>query len=262
VDSEEQPALPAGRLGRALKKGITDAYDHLGLVIASSFIWSAAVLIPAAVGTEVQRRVAAGGVWFAAAGVAFAVVVGAPLLAGVFRMAYRIAYRDDPSLADLLAGFRELLGSSCALAAVNLVIVGVLAADAAFFFGVFGPLRPNWLFFGLGTLCLYALLGWLMAALYQLPVLAAQRPMGQRQGWLPAVKKSFLLAAGNPLFTIGLFVVTLGFGILCALSVIGMLALYVGAVSVLLTHALRELYIRYGVVEEPPEAVEDRGWHS
>jgi len=86
--------------------------------------------------------------------------------------------------------------------------------------------------------------------------------MGQRQGWLPAVKKSLLLAAGNLLFTIGLFVVTLGFGILCALSVIGMLALYVGAVSVLLTHALRELYVRYGVVEEPPEAVEDRGWHS
>jgi hypothetical protein len=94
------------------------------------------------------------------------------------------------------------------------------------------------------------------------PAVAVQRPMGQRQGWLPAVKKSLLLAAGNLLFTIGLFVVTLGFGILCALSVIGMLALYVGAVSVLLTHALRELYVRYGVVEEPPEAVEDRGWHS
>jgi hypothetical protein len=261
VDSEEQAALPAARLGRALKKGIADAYDRLGLMIASSIIWTVAVLAPAAIGAEIQRRIALGGIVYAAAGLGVAALVGSPLLAGVFRMAYRIAYRDDPSLADLLSGFRELLGASWALAAVNLVVVTVLAADAAFFFGMIGPLGRNWLFFGLGTVCLYVLLAWLMAALYQLPVLAAQRPMGQRQGWLPAVKKSLLLAAGNPLFTIGLFVVTLGFGILCALSVIGMLILYIGAVSVLLTHALRELYIRYGVVQEPPEAAEDKGWH-
>lgn len=260
VEETRQVELPRASLARALGKGIVDVYDRLGLVVAASFIWSVAVLIPVTVGLELQRRIPMRPPWLSIAGAAAAALIGGPILAGTFRMAYKAVYRDDPSLLDLFSGFRELLRSSLALVGVSAAAAAILAADSAFFFGIIGPLGRNWVFFAVGAACLYALLAWLMTAMYHLPALAAQRPMGQREGALAAIRKSLLLAAHNPGFTIGLFVVILGFTVLCTASVIGLPLLFAGTVSMVLTRALRELFLRYGIVEEPPEVVEDKGW--
>lgn len=257
-ENVEQMRLPPARFGRAMKKGFRDVYDYLGLVVASSLIWSL-VWLGLAAGWYALSRAVGVSVGLAVGCSAAALIIVAPLGAGLCRMAYRIVYRDDPSLLDIPDGFRGLLLPSWALAGINAAVTVVLIADAAFFFGAFGPFRGSWVGFALGALCLYLLLVWLMTALYHLPVLAAQRPMGQRRGAVAVIKKSFVLAAHNPGFTIGLFVVTLGLGILCALSVIGMLILYAGAVSIILTHALRELFVRYEIVEESRETVEDMG---
>ncbi|MBI2843497.1 MAG: hypothetical protein HYX78_08865 [Armatimonadetes bacterium] len=243
-----------------MKIGIADAWDRLGLVVASSLIWALVVLVPVAVAAELAKKQPSAALWITIISLAAAVLLGAPLLAGIFRMAYKIVYREDPGLEDLAAGFRELSRSAISLALLNVAVVGVLTVDALFLLGVIGPFKGGPVLALAGILCIYLLLGWTAAAIYQLPALAAQRPMGQREGAIAAIKKSFLLAAHNPAFTIGLFVVILGLGILCAVSVLGMLVLYVGLVSVILTRALRELYIRYGIVEEPPEVVEDAGW--
>jgi hypothetical protein len=257
VTNEEQTGLPRARLGLALKKGFRDTYDYLGLVIGSTLISGFLVLASMFLRQLLAGHVA--GLWADIGWFAAIVLVGAPFLAGVFRMGYKIVYRDDPGLGDLVSGFRELLLGSWALAGINVFVVGMLLVDAAFFFGILGPLKGNVIGHALGALILYVLLMWCMMAMYQLPALAAQGPLGQRRGAVAAVKKSFLFVAHNPGFTIGLFVAILGFGILCILSVIGMLILSVGAASILLTHATRELFIRYGVVEEP-EVPKDDSW--
>lgn len=260
TDEREITELVPASLGRVLKRGVVDAWDRFGLVIGASLVWSFAVSLPIIVAAAVGGRIPGTRMWLALVGLAASALVGAALLGGIYRLAYKIVYREDPTLGDVLSGAKEMVGRSYAIAAINVIVAGILALDVAFFFGLIGPLRTSLITLGVGALALYAMLAWSMAAIYQFPLLSAQRPMGQREGALAAVKKSLLLALHNPGFTIGLFVVILGFSVLCLISVIGMLVIYTGTVSIVTTHALRELYVRYGVVEEPPEVEEDEGW--
>jgi hypothetical protein len=255
MDMNNEPIqLKPARLGRTLKKGFSDAYDRLGLVIVASIIWSVATLGPMAVAWEVQRRVHTHWLWIIVAGFAASVLIGTPILAGVFRMAYKIVYRDDPALIDIFIGARELFKAGYGLILLNIIIVGVIVTDIAFFFGWFGPLKGSVLAYVTGSIAIYLLLGWLAAAMYQMPILSAQKSLSQKEGAIPAIRKSLLLIMDNPGFTIGLFVVILGFSVLCVLSRVGMLILYVGTVSIVLTRALRELYVRYGMVEDTAES--------
>ena len=260
-NKEEQPEFLTARFGKAIRKGFSDAYDRFGQMIAASLIWVTSAAVPISIGWELQRQLPTSGIWFVLAGIIASIIISAPVIAGIFKMAYKTAYYDDPGLDDIFSGARELFLSSIGLAVINVFIVLLLLIDAMFFMGLFGPLKGNWFSFGLGIFFLYMLTAWLMSAVYHLPVLAAQKPLGQRTGAIAAVKKSLIFAAHNPGFTIGLFVVILGFSILCAVSVLGMLILFAGTVSIVLTHAVRELYIRYRVVEDTPEVVEDKGWN-
>ncbi|MEN6520630.1 MAG: hypothetical protein ABFD46_05700 [Armatimonadota bacterium] len=261
MDEEEQVDISPARFGKAIRKGFSEVYDRFGLVIAASLIWAVIIAVPLGLGWELWRRNPSKP-WIVLIGMIVAVFIGSPVLAGVFRMAYKVVYHDDPGLGDILTGARELFLASLSLALIDIVVISMLVIDAMFFMGMFGPLKgkENLVFFLAGILFIYLLVAWLMTVLYQLPVLASQKPMCQREGAAAAIRKSLILAAHNPGFTIGFFVVILGFGILCAVSVFGMLILFAGTVSMLLTHALRELYIRYKVVEEAPETVEDKGW--
>jgi hypothetical protein len=256
---EEYIQLQPASLGRVLKRGFADAYDRLGLTVASSLLWSIVVMLPLAIGWGIQRRYPASSPWLIICGLIIGILISSPIMAGVFKMAQRIVYRDDPSLRDIIEGAREFLASGFALILLNIVVLGMFVVDIAFFAGLFGPLRDH-RFLPAMFFVSYLLLGWLMMMLYQMPALAAQKPLGQKEGVLSAVKKSFLLMSHNPGFTTGLFVVILGFSILCAVSGIGMLVLYIGTASIVQTHALRELFIRYGVVENVPDTVKDVGW--
>lgn len=272
-ENEEQVNLKPARLGRALKKGLRDTWDYLGLVLVASAIFTLVALLPA-FGTLVETINPTARPWPEIVGSVLAVILLPLVLTGIFRMAYKIVYRDDPGITNIASGFGELLLSGWLLALINILVIGVLVVDIAFFFGRIGPLKGSWFGYIIGALSIYALIIWLMMAMYQLPTLVAQRPRGQREGAIAAVKKSFLLVMGNPGFTTELFIAILGTSILCVLSVIGarispvvavfavlsilvMLVLYAGTVSILLTHALRELFIRYGVVEDQPDVVVD-----
>jgi len=248
---EEQIEIRPVSLSRTLSKGVSDVWDHLGLVVASSFIWTAAVTVPLSIGWELQRRLMTTGPWYLLAGLLAALLVGVPLLAGVFKMAYKMVYRDDPSLWDILSGFKELFIPGLGLVLVSLAVAVVLAVNIVFFFGIFGPLKGSFAGYAVGIFSLYLLLIWFAMALYQFPALAAQLLLEQKQGVFPAIKKSFLLVMHNPGFTAGVFVVILGLSILCVVSVIGMPLLFVGTVAILLTRVLREQFVRYGVIEEP-----------
>lgn len=273
AENEKQPELKPARFGKVIKKSFSDIWDYLGLVIVSSAICTLILLLPGMLSLFLGHIPGAGTV-VKVAGSFVVLLIFPPVLAGVFAMAYRIVYKRSPGLLDIALGFKDLLLHSWLIALINIVVIGILLTDIAFFFGLFGPLKGSLIGYIVGALSLYLLLMWMMMTMYQLPALVAQKPLGQQRGALPAVKKSFLLAIGNPGFTIKLFVVILGFsvlgilsvvaarispiiGVFAVLSIVVMLVLYAGAVSIILTHALRELFIRYGVIEEPSDTPVD-----
>lgn len=255
TNERELIELQPASLGRALRNGFIEAlWDRLGLTVAASLIWTVLVAVPLAFGFAAMQMAGVGGLLL----LLILMLIGAPVQAGLFNMAHKVIYRDDPGIGDIFSGFTTLLGPSLRLVAVNIIVMVVLARDALFFAGVLGGTKPSLLQLALGMFCVYLIMAWLMVTMYQLPVMVSQKPLCHKEGALPAIKKSVLLTMHNPGFTIGLFVVILGFSVLCALSVIGALILYGGALPVILVSALRELYIRYEIVED--RVVEDGGW--
>ncbi len=248
--------LPAS-LGRALSRGFRAAYDHLGYVVFVtfvSFVLTAGLFSAAVAGANAIGR--AGGMvkmlFFIPAALA------AWLLAtGVFYFANKSVYHEYPTLADTWRGIGELLWPALALFFTDLLVTAVLVGDAIFFLGV----RGGPVFLALGILSGYITLVWLMMLMYQLPLLPAQAKMESGPKPLVIVRKSFLLVADNPGFTVGLFLVIIALAVVCAVpGFVGMAVFFMGATAFVLTHALRELFIKYGIVEDEPDVVEDHGW--
>lgn len=247
-------------LGRALRRGVRAAYDQLGWVVGitlASFAATAGVLSLS--------------VWAAnLAGVAsgpFRVVIPLPgvfvyylCAVGAFYYAGRSAAYRHPALGDFWTGVRVLFWPALVLFAIDALVGGVLVGDAVFFLAL-GSARNSGLFAALGVLCAYLAVVWATMCQYHLPLLVAQLDM--ESGPRPAVviRKAFLLTADNPGFTATLFLVIIAIAVLCALpALIGMAILFLGATAFILTHSLRELFVRYGIVEEEPDLVEETPW--
>jgi hypothetical protein len=174
--------------------------------------------------------------------------------------ARKVMYEGHATITDTWEGIGKLFGPAIALFFADLVITAVLFGDAAFFLIAFKS-RGGVLLAGLGILFGYLSLVWMMMALYHLPVLVAQLEMESGPRVKVVLRKSLLLAMGNPGFTLGFFVVMIAFTALCALpALLGFAILLPGAAAFLLTSALRELFIKYGVVEEQAEDVEEKPW--
>jgi hypothetical protein len=256
VGMEDAPVIvrPA-RLGRALKKGFEAAYEHLGFVALVSFVSAIGAAGLMGLGWMV------GGALHPSM---LRVVMLLPGLlfywlcaVGVFYYANKAVYHEQPTLGDVWRGIVKLSGPAVWLFAINLVVMVVLLGDAVFFVS----LKAKGLGIVVGVVCLYLAAAWAVAAIYHLPLLPAQLKM--ESGPRPAViiRKSFLLALGSPGFTVGLAFAIITLAVLCALPAgLGTAILFSGAAAFLLTHGLRELFVRYGVVEEEPEVVEDEGW--
>jgi len=164
------------------------------------------------------------------------------------------------TISDTWEGIGRLIGPALAVFAADLIITAVLLGDAAFFLIAFRA-RGGAVLSGLGILFSYLSLMWLMMVMYHAPLLVAQLEMESGPGVKVVLRKSLLLAMGNPGFTLGFFVVIIAFAAICALpAMLGIAILFPGAAAFLLTSALRELFIKYGVVEEEPEVVEDQPW--
>lgn len=242
LDNIENIVLKPAKLGRAVGAAFRDVWDRLGLVVAASLFWSVSVIIPLGLGLLIGSPITI------ALGAIIAWLVSTPILAGVHRMAYRIAAGEDASFREVLDGARELAKPSYGLSALNVLVVAVLGSDFIVYFGVIGGSHLSITLLVIGLMSLYMSSGW--------AVLAAQGPLGQRGGALQAFKRSWLLVLGSPGFTIGLFVVILGLSILCVGTAIGMLVLYAGFTAILHSRGLRELYVRYGVINESVEVTE------
>ena len=242
----------------ALCSGFRAAYDSLGYVVGASFVtFAITVAVLALMGLlSVHAK------QFRALGV----LLGLGTLAawwlcavGVTYYAWKTITHQHPTPTDTFEGIRRLLRPAAALFVVDLIISTVLFGDVAFFALAFKA-RGGAVLAGLTMVCAYLALMWSLMCVWHLPLLAAQLEMESGPSVRVILRKSFLLTADNPGFTVGLFVVIIAFAALCVISAFGTALVFAGTLAFLLTCSLRELFIKYGIVEEEPEVVEDKPW--
>lgn len=246
----EQPERYQPRFWYAIRRGAGDFYDRMGLTVLGSIAWSVPLLLILSLAAGV-RSVAPPVV------VVLIVLAGAWTWAGLafgmnIVLAHRIAYFQDPGPDALTDGLHTFGVGALKLVLVQLLALVILGFDTAFFLSRHSAgLRV------LGIVCAYALLLWLLCMTWQWPFLATEN-----RATLKILKKSALVTADNPFFTLGVFLVTMTAGTLLLLSGIGAVAAFGGFVACLLTRAHKETLKKYGMAEDEPEMIEDEGWPS
>lgn len=245
--SESRPPGRA-RLGLALRLGARDTYDYLGALLFQSGAWTLLAVAGAAsgqaLGMTLFRKLPPFPAVFGSlvgAGIGL-LLLGAPATAGVFRYTRNAAARREPEWFDLAWGFRQGLGKALGLGALQALGALLLAGNCYFY-----VLQRLPVLVVLGAVFGYLLLFWLLASLYQWPLLAEQelRPVA-------AIKKSALLVLDNFPYTLGLGVVVALLTLACWVTMLGGAVLWAGAGAMLLTQATRELLRKYGVLGPDP----------
>lgn len=223
---------------KTIRKSIGDSYDYLGTVILCSFVWfTIAVGVTSGWAALGVRSVEA---WIGFALTLYVLLLG-PLAAGVYHVAKKIVTRDDPSPLDLFRGAKEYWGRAVLLSLCQAAITALTAVNAWFYLT-----RGSIAIKALGMLFLYAMLVWLMSAMYHFPILIEQKP-----GTLKLLKRGFLLALDNPAFTGSVFFAIMLLTCFSAGILLGLPLLYMGLTSVIQTRALRALFVKYELL--PPE---------
>lgn len=247
----EKPSSPTITFFKALRRATGDAYDRLGLTVASSLLWSVGLLLTlmtmnTAVRTQSATIVLV--VFFVGS-----VVLGEAWAACVY-LAYRIVTRDDPSLLCFVEAWRSLGTKTLWLGIVQAFVTLVITANIALY------LQSNLLFMRVfGVVILYLLLLWITAMLYQYPLLVehvfgAYSQEQTKTGWLRRVlRRSLLLTIGNLPFSAGMFAMVAAWALFCAISMIGLALMFTGFASLATVHWTRALLINYGVIPLPPE---------
>jgi len=256
--SDNETARGRASLGKALKNGFRSAYESLAFVVGASFV----TLVVTAGVLALMGLISAS----APHPRSFGMLLGLPALlvgwlcaVGVFYYTKKAVWHEHPITTDVFEGIRKLLGPALVLFVVDLAISTVLFGDVVFFALAFKA-RGGPILAGLAMVCVYLAFMWSLMALWHMPLLIAQLDMESGPRLKAILRKSYLLVADNPGFTVGLFVVIIAFTVLCAISAVGMALLFAGTLAFLLTCSLRELFVKYGIVEEEPEVVDDRPW--
>ena len=247
----EKPASPTITFFKALRNAAGDAYDRLGLTLASSLLWFAALMaaaIAVSVAARTQQVLAVLGMLF----------IGSAILAEVWSgcvyLAYRMVTRDEPSLLCFAEAWRGLGWKTLWLAIIQTFVTLVITANIALY------LQSNLVVMRVfGVVILYILLLWLTAVLYQYPLLVehvfgAYSAEQTKTSWLRRVlRRSLLLTIGNLPFSAGMFAIIAAWAVFCFVSVIGLALMCAGFVSLATVHWTRALLISYGVIVLPPE---------
>ncbi|HET6453710.1 MAG TPA: hypothetical protein VFI02_04845 [Armatimonadota bacterium] len=228
------PPLP-----KVLKKWLGDSYEYLGLVLMSSFIWFGITLSGIGLIVGLRSRPVLVIVLLAA----HYVLVISPLTAAVLNLAKSMVTRDEPSLLDLIRGFKEFLTASWMLGLVQLLLTLVIVVNAWFYLTHGGIVIRI-----LGVLTTYVLILWMMSAVYHFPILIEQRP-----GTFRTIKRGFLLTLDNPGFTAGVFLAIILLTCFSAATLLGLPLLYMGMLGILETRALRAVFVKYEILEPEKE---------
>jgi len=247
----QKPSSPTISFFKALRQATGDAYDRLGLTLASSLLWLVALLVAsvaisfAAVTKQVIVVLA---VFFAGS-----VLLGEAWMACVY-LAYRVATRDDPSLLCFVEAWRGLGWKTLWMSVIQTFVTLVITLNIGLY------LQSNLLLMRVfGVVVLYILLLWITAMLYQYPLLVehvfgAYAAEQTKTSWIRRVlRRSLLLTIGNLPFSAGMFAMIAAWVIFCVLSVIGLALMFAGFAALATVYWTRALLINYGVIVLPPE---------
>ena len=243
---------PSARLTRALKQGLLDAWDKLGLVVGMSLTGTLVVLLALSFERLVPRSLP----FIVHLGVVMGTItLLLPLpLAGSFHIAHLIATRDEISYLTFWQTGLHLYRKALALLATDFLVLGGLGINL-WFYTRFGNLL------GLCALllCIYLLLFWCLMAQYHFPLLIAQEAgvfdtpdIRARRGTFAIVRRSFFLTLGRPFYAVGLLVIVLPLLVVCVLSGVLLALIGFGLLALLLTHSTRALLLQFGVIPPPP----------
>lgn len=236
------------RLVWALRRGIGDYYDRLGLTALGSVALLAPVMIASAVGGILDhflpRAVSTVMVllvaWY---GLCF-------MWAGNVLQAHRIAAFEEPGPDAFAEIFRKYGVGTLKLASAQLLITVIVLLDTLFFLR-----QGTWVMQIAGVVTAYILLLWGMMTLSQYPFLVSEN----RQT-LKILRKSALVTLDNPFFTAGGLFVTMTLGALLVVCVVGIPLGLGGVLSCFSVRMHRECLKKYGMVEDEPEDPVDEGW--
>lgn len=252
-------------LFQVLRLTLRDFWDHLGLAISFSLLHS--LLIPLLISVPLSAiklfHSPPHASYFLL--ILLTLPIFPPLFTAYCFVAYRICTGRSVSWAYLLQGFRQHYWPAMRLGLIQLVITFGLLANLLFYtyrYHPFGTLLP--LFWA------YILLCWSLLLLYQYPLLVLQENgvfdeenRRARRGALAAIRRSFFLTLGNPLYTLGLLCITALLVLLCFLTGIAWILLYPALPLQLVTRATCLLLARYALMPPPPQntPIEDTPWH-
>jgi uncharacterized membrane protein YesL len=179
---------------RVLLQATSLCYDHLGLTLAGScapFLAYLLFYVPALTqkpGTPI----------FLLSRFILPILPGYAIMAGPVYLAHRILFGEDPSVLDLIRGWKRWGLKALLLGFFNAAAGVILAGDVVFLLSRSHPLL--WL---AAIPFAYALLFWLASQIYQLPLAVIQGLSPLR-----SFKQAHLLALANPGYTGALFLIT------------------------------------------------------
>jgi hypothetical protein len=247
----EQPPPPA-RLGVILPMAARAAWDRLGLVLAVSLTWAFVLSLPLSVERWLPRQSPPA---FHLLALLLIPVTAALPTAGAFSIAHRIAAHEEAFYSHLWQDGCQMIGPAVRLILIQTIVAGVLITSCGFY------LRMS---FWIGRAALmvsgYALLFWAMMLIYQWPALIAQEKgvfddpdRRAKRGAFAAVRRSFFLALGSPLYTVVLLAVLLLLSLLMAVTIVMPALLWIGTTAILSTYSMRGLLIQFRVLPPPSQ---------
>jgi hypothetical protein len=250
------PACRAPGLWKGIATGLREIWDRIGLTFAISLTWTVMTAAALAALSRGLPHAWPSGIRGAVALLGCA-LVGAPGFAGACWVAHLSAEHEDVDYIAYWRGVRRLFVPAAALGSIHVGVL-LLASLSLWFYAHLAPAVGV----VCGLVCVYVLLVWAVMAPYEFPILAAQEAglfdeegRRARRGALAAIRRSFYLALGAPLYSLGLLLVcallTAAFALLPMLSA--------GALAMVVTAPTRSLLVRFGVLPAPPAPI-DRGF--
>lgn len=241
------------RLAAILVTAAASLWDRLGLVLAASVTWTALVSLP----LSADRWIPLGAPPLSHLLVLCLVPLFAALpTAGVFSLAKRIASREEAAYVHLWLDGAARFAPSLMLTLAQSAIAVILGTATMFYAHIAG-----WIGRVGVVLSLYGVLLWAMMLIYQWPALIAQESglfdeAGKRagRGAFAAIRRSFYLALGRPLYTLGLLAILLVLSLVMAVTIVLPALLWIASVAILATTATRGLLVQYGVLPAPIRA--------
>jgi uncharacterized membrane protein YesL len=227
ISNRDRSAAPtaADLLRPAFRQFFWLSYDHIGLLILANLLW---ILL------------------------SLPIVTAPAATAGLFHLTAKIARREDPSLRDLIGGFRLFFKPASLIGLVDAAIAVILWINVDFYSHLGGHASiPGMLFAGL---IVWATAFWVLIHAHLFPLLIS----GERSV-RSLFRKSAVLTLHNPAFTVGITVQNISVTVICAMTGIGLLAIAGALTAVLLTTGHRSLLSRYDPGSAPPPP-DQRGW--